>query len=99
MGVVIDVTIKDTHTEHCCTRHGCKYGDDKVCTVTSGTAPQSYPCEQCGDEDMSTAYTLREILKDSRFSYAPDEEAFINRLIDDLTRPYPWMNLDELWRY
>jgi hypothetical protein len=34
------------HTEHCCARHGCKYGD-LDCTVTLLRAPQSYPCESC----------------------------------------------------
>lgn len=38
--------MKDVHTEHCCLRHGCKYGDDK-CTVTTGKERQSYPCEDC----------------------------------------------------
>lgn len=37
---------EDAHTEHCCTQHGCKYGNDD-CTVTSGVARQSYPCEYC----------------------------------------------------
>lgn len=37
---------KDVHTEHCCYRHGCCYGD-QGCTVKSGMKPQSYPCEVC----------------------------------------------------
>lgn len=37
---------KDTHTEHCCQRHGCKYGD-AACTVTSGKRLQSLPCAEC----------------------------------------------------
>ena len=41
------MTIKDVHTEHCCSEHGCKYGD-KDCAVVTGKAPQSYPCEWCG---------------------------------------------------
>jgi len=36
----------DVHTEHCCLRHGCKYGD-KDCTVARKILPQSYPCESC----------------------------------------------------
>lgn len=39
-------TIKDVHTEHCCITHGCKYGDED-CTVVTGKAIQSYPCEVC----------------------------------------------------
>lgn len=38
--------MKDVHTEHCCAKHGCKYGDDD-CTVTTGLAPQSFDCESC----------------------------------------------------
>lgn len=30
---------KDVHTERCCLRHGCKYGDPN-CTVENGTKPQ-----------------------------------------------------------
>lgn len=40
---------KDVHTEHCCLRHGCKYGKDNECTVMLRIAPQSYPCEMCDD--------------------------------------------------
>jgi Domain of unknown function (DUF4419) len=42
---------KDVHTEHCCTKHGCKFSqDDTECTVTLGLKPQSYPCESCNWE-------------------------------------------------
>jgi len=34
--------VKDVHTEHCCAIHGCKYGEEDVCTVWLGYAPQSY---------------------------------------------------------
>lgn len=42
--------IMDVHTEHCCARHGCKYGmlARTPCTVTTGARLwQSYPCEVC----------------------------------------------------
>lgn len=43
---------EDVHTRHCCIYHGgCKYGDDD-CTVTSGHKPQSYPCEDCDDDQL-----------------------------------------------
>jgi hypothetical protein len=42
---------KDTHTEHCCSKHGCKYGDED-CTVVSGVKSQSGPCEQCVTEGI-----------------------------------------------
>lgn len=38
--------IKDVHTEHCCGKHGCKYGYE-TCTVSTGLAKQSFPCESC----------------------------------------------------
>ena len=38
--------MKDVHTEHCCDKHGCKYGNDD-CTVTTGRARQSHRCEDC----------------------------------------------------
>lgn len=38
---------KDIHTEHCCSLHGCKYGEDAHCSVVSGSKPQSFPCEHC----------------------------------------------------
>ena len=38
--------MKDVHTEHCCKRHGCKYGNED-CPVENGILPQSYLCESC----------------------------------------------------
>lgn len=40
---------KDVHTEHCCVEHGCKYSD-VTCTVTTGKAPASHPCEWCYED-------------------------------------------------
>jgi len=42
---VLNPDLKDVHTEHCCTEHGCKYGDDG-CSVTEGLGPSNY-CETC----------------------------------------------------
>lgn len=41
--------MKNSHTEHCCVTHGCKYGDEK-CPVWLGIQRQSFPCEDCGNE-------------------------------------------------
>lgn len=41
--------MKDVHTEHCCRFHGCKYGKAD-CTVAAKGALQSYPCEDCNEE-------------------------------------------------
>lgn len=38
---------KDVHTEHCCVKHGCKYGDGIECSVESGQKTQSFRCESC----------------------------------------------------
>lgn len=34
---------KDVHTEHCCQKCGCKYGND-CCSVVTGYRKQSIPC-------------------------------------------------------
>jgi len=47
------MTEKDVHTEHCCIVHGCKYGEDDTCPVTTGQKPQSYPCEDCDTSIMT----------------------------------------------
>lgn len=61
-------TVKDVHTEHCCTRHGCKYGDVH-CTVAGGLKKnrkqQSFMCEVCDDElrdgGLELAYLLNKM--------------------------------------
>lgn len=37
------------HINHCCNKHGCKYGD-KDCPVVRGIAKQNHICELCEDE-------------------------------------------------
>lgn len=34
------------HGSHCCSLHGCKYGD-RDCPVVAGLEAQLYPCEEC----------------------------------------------------
>jgi|15BtaG_2_1085339.scaffolds.fasta_scaffold06105_4 hypothetical protein len=42
--------MSDVHTEHCCSVHGCKYGNrENDCTVESGEKRQSFLCEYCHD--------------------------------------------------
>lgn len=45
------MTSYGVHRAHCCARHGCKYGEDDVCPVRMGLAPQDYRCEHCFDDD------------------------------------------------
>jgi hypothetical protein len=40
----------EVHQTHCCSRHGCKYGDEE-CPVVLGTITQEYPCEYCREEE------------------------------------------------
>lgn len=42
-----DAPDRCVHTEHCCSQHGCKYGDED-CPVEIGKKLQSFPCEDCG---------------------------------------------------
>ncbi len=56
----------DVHTSHCCTRHGCKYDEDKTCTVVAGFRSQEFPCEGCDfelneDGGLEVAYLLNEM--------------------------------------
>lgn len=41
---------KRVHAAHCCSVHGCKYGDDD-CPVVSGEEWGIY-CEQCLEEEV-----------------------------------------------
>jgi hypothetical protein len=47
---------KDVHTEHCCLKHGCKYGDTD-CPVELGIKRQSFACEWCYEEGITTPIT------------------------------------------
>lgn len=55
--------IIDVHTIHCCVLHGCKYGEDETCTVTTQLAPQEYPCESCGMDGIISVKQINELLK------------------------------------
>jgi len=41
----------DIHRTHCCTEHGCKYGD-KDCPVELGLIKQDYICIICLDQNL-----------------------------------------------
>jgi hypothetical protein len=54
---------KDVHTEHCCIRHGCKYGHVN-CTVAYGEKQQSWPCDYCFmqiEEEWDWAHLMNEM--------------------------------------
>jgi hypothetical protein len=51
------------HENHCCSEHGCKYGDED-CPVVLGLIKQKYPCEDCDDiqiQDNVKQYTEDEV--------------------------------------
>ncbi len=43
------------HQTHCCSIHGCKYGDYE-CPVEKGIIKQDYPCESCSEGDKHTLF-------------------------------------------
>lgn len=50
------------HPSHCCSFHGCKYGDAN-CPVSLGEQDQEHPCERC----LTPEHARRQLL------YALDE--------------------------
>lgn len=45
---------QDVHTRHCCKFHGCKYGEDRTCTVVTSPHPGiTGHCQTCFEYDMS----------------------------------------------
>lgn len=54
-----------THVSHCCSLHGCKYGNED-CPVANGEAEQDYLCEYCPesiDDAVSSVEASMESLK------------------------------------
>lgn len=71
----------DVHTEHCCLTHGCKYGNPE-CTVTTGRAAQSFPCERCGEDAEAAGVdaTLRGGVIEAPPVATPNERRHVVRL-------------------
>ena len=59
------------HIEHCCVRHGCKYGDD-ACPVVFGPEVQEFPCESCDYEPHFKVTFIRHSMREH--SWKPEEE-------------------------
>ena len=55
--------MKNVHTEHCCVKHGCKYGEDDYCPVVQKQQKQSYTCESCSFEGI---VTLKELFAENQ---------------------------------
>lgn len=48
--IIYDIDV-NVHTRHCCKNHGCKYGDDDICTVvTTNHYGMTGDCQSCFDE-------------------------------------------------
>lgn len=73
---------KDVHTEHCCARHGCKYGDEN-CTVASGLKQQSYPCESCDFERESVQAMLN---SDPKYKVAYESNPHFKRAVTEAVK-------------
>jgi len=50
------------HVRHCCSIHGCKYGDPQ-CIVVIGLVGQKYPCPECTDDDIKKILMFGEKIK------------------------------------
>lgn len=71
-----------THSSHCCSDHGCKYGN-KDCPVTLGLIEQEYPCEDCGDDDDELKHYSSEYLSygDNKIMYElKNDQMFLMKL-------------------
>lgn len=49
------------HKSHCCILHGCKYNECD-CPVNAGEITQSYICEECFDDGLSSLKDIEFIL-------------------------------------
>lgn len=65
--------VKDAHTEHCCSKHGCKYGQED-CTVATGQKEQSHPCEYCAEEVKADRDTLLDEVREVLVSFGYGEK-------------------------
>lgn len=62
-----------THGHHCCSQHGCKYGD-RDCPVESGLISQEYECEECWEDGQYVEKVIHEL----------DQSLGDNNLIDKI---------------
>jgi hypothetical protein len=57
MKIKMDKSKYGVHQTHCCTKHGCKYGDED-CPVVSGEIKQDYICESCDYDGINSVEEL-----------------------------------------
>ena len=81
---------KCVHTEHCCSKHGCKYGDEN-CPVACGDKVQSFPCEEC-DEEAQGQQVDGGLIAHANLLRAQQAEAECERLRDKYQRDVYGLN-------
>lgn len=55
-------TFAGVHAQHCCTRHGCKYGNPE-CPVVRGRVAQEVPCSECERREARVRVVAAELAK------------------------------------
>lgn len=68
------------HAAHCCSRHGCKYGDDD-CPVVLGQVEQKHSCEQCDDEDQQLDAAMRRAVEMGAMEDTPATRQMLREIL------------------
>lgn len=77
------------HITHCCTRHGCKYGDSD-CPVHNRRAAQAYLCALCDEDNPRTVLTMEAA---AAIRTEDSEQALILTLAPDQEDEGEWAEL------
>ena len=88
-----DNVVRDVHTGHCCLLHGCKYGQDEVCTVTTMKAKQESLCETCSMEGEFYEEGMLEVQKiiDNLWETKRSKEKYVKAKIVEVQKAYSWI--------
>jgi hypothetical protein len=65
---------KDVHTEHCCVRHGCRYGDEN-CSIVRKQKKQSYDCEICDSVGQEREEWIERLISEGYTVIRPSDTA------------------------
>lgn len=72
------------HVEHCCAKHGCKYGEDDLCPVVYGRVRQVRLCDVCADVEVEKI-VWPHLFTDGKFTSHAGLELFWKINCDALT--------------
>ena len=88
-----DDIIHNAHTGHCCLLHGCKYGKDDICTVTTMRAKQESLCETCSIEGRFYEHGLLDVQKiiDDLWGKKQSKEKYVKAKIAEVQKAYAWI--------